>query len=66
MKEIPLGELRRVRVPRPPRDEQATVAALMNIAAEAERRERAGVSALQSVKAGLLQDLLTGKVRVSV
>lgn len=64
LQEVPLGGLRQVRVPIPPTDEQERIAGLldsieMRVASAARR-----LSGLGTLKKALMQDLLTGRVRV--
>lgn len=60
-----LGRFRALRIAVPPLREQQQLAAILNAADEPRRAQEAALGQLQQVKAGLLQDLLTGKVRVS-
>ena len=53
-------------IPRPPLDEQRRIAEATTHFRQAHRAAVAEVEALRKTKTGLLQDLLTGKVRVSV
>lgn len=62
---ITLRELRRVPVPIPPIDEQLRIVARVKALDEALLAIEAEVAVLQRLKSGLLQDLLTGKVRVT-
>lgn len=54
------------RIAVPPEPEQAAIVARVESAANAEASAAATLDRQQRLKAGLLQDLLTGKVRVSV
>ncbi|MCP3963944.1 MAG: hypothetical protein GY719_39420 [bacterium] len=60
------GDLRALPVPVPPPDEQSAIAARLLAVDEKVRAGERSIEQLQQVKAGLLQDLLTGKVRVTV
>lgn len=55
-----------IRIPFPPPDEQSAIAARLLAVDEKVRAGEQSIEQLQQVKAGLLQDLLTGKVRVTV
>lgn len=61
-----LGRFRQLLIAVPPLEEQREIAAILNAADAPRRNNEADLDQLQQVKAGLLQDLLTGKVRVSV
>ncbi|WP_425259040.1 restriction endonuclease subunit S (plasmid) [Rubrivivax sp. RP6-9] len=54
------------KVPVPPRDEQQTIAARLEVAAEWVRRSDEYAARLRNEKAALLADLLTGKRRVRI
>ncbi len=60
------SEFLRLRIPLPPMDEQARVVAAFSKLNTGIQKNEKVVRRFQQVKAGLLQDLLTGKVRVSV
>ena len=64
--DLQLGVLGRFLTPVPPIDEQNQLIALAKTVSEKLGSERQSVSKLQRLKAGLMQDLLTGKVRVNV
>ena len=65
-KRINLGEIRKFRVPVPPRAEPLAIAEKLRSFENALQTARQESMKLKVVKQGLLQDLLTGKVRVSV
>jgi len=65
-KRINLGDIRKFKVPVVPVEEQRAVEAAIFSVDVGIRGADARVANLRQVKAGLLQDLLTGKVRVSV
>lgn len=58
--------LRRMLIPRPPRDEQDEIASLIEAADANVRGVRSEITALERLKRSLLQNLLTGRVRVRV
>jgi type I restriction enzyme S subunit len=58
--------LRRMLIPRPPRDEQDEIASLIEAADANMRGVRSEITALERLKQSLLQNLLTGRVRVRV
>jgi type I restriction enzyme S subunit len=53
-----------VKVPHPPREEQDRIVERLQAVEEKISRERERKHHLQDLKHGLMQDLLTGKVRV--
>ena len=59
LKEIPLAELRRVRVLIPPKDEQKKIAEILGSVDEAIQATQAVIDQTRKVKQGLLQQLLT-------
>lgn len=59
------GTLRELRCPLPSLDEQREIMCRLDAVASAEQSQEKAVERLRSLKSGLLQDLLTGKVRVS-
>jgi type I restriction enzyme S subunit len=59
------GTLRELRCPLPSLDEQKEIMFRLDAVASAEQRQEKAVERLRSLKSGLLQDLLTGKVRVT-
>ena len=59
-------ELNRMVIAVPPLPEQDEIVGHLSEIQASEHSEKAKIAALQKVKAGLLQDLLTGKVRVTV
>jgi type I restriction enzyme, S subunit len=66
LQEIPLKELRRVELPLPCKNEQIKIASIVkSINVEIDSQENK-LTQLQRLKKGLMQDLLTGKVRVKV
>ncbi len=66
IKTIGLGYFKKLRVPLPPRFEQDGIAERLLCHDQSIWQNETQLAAIQQVKAGLLQDLLTGKVRVSV
>jgi len=60
------GTLKSLPVPIPPLSEQQAIMERIDALSDAERSAEQTLGAVVRVKAGLLQDLLTGKVRVSV
>lgn len=65
-KNINLEDLRPLNIPLPSRDEQQKIADIYESFDHQIARETAYVEKLRSEKTGLMQDLLTGKVRVKV
>ena len=65
LKEIPLSGLRKVLLPVPPTTEQKRLAALLDSTQFSEKINMDKVEFLQSVKRGLMQNLLSGSVRVT-
>jgi len=64
--EITLGTLRKVPIPYPEQlEEQQRIAEKLDKISEKLEQERAYLSELKDLKRGLMQDLLTGKVRVN-
>jgi type I restriction enzyme S subunit len=61
---INLGEVRRIPVVVPPREEQAAIAAIISTAEERVEAEEGVLECLLKLKSGLMTDLLTGRVRV--
>jgi type I restriction enzyme, S subunit len=59
------GELKRLPVPVPPLHEQDAIMASLGSVSATEIMEQAALERLGRAKSGLLQDLLTGRVRVS-
>lgn len=65
LKEIPLNQLRKVLVPIPSSEkEQAKIAEYLDRVLAGERAHQEKLSQLQQTKRGLMQDLLSGAVRV--
>ena len=64
-REITLARLRKLRLPRPPLAEQEAIVDRLEGVEAVDRSSSAQLDLLHHLKAGLLQDLLTGKVRVS-
>jgi type I restriction enzyme S subunit len=64
VKGINLGDVRRIPIMLPPREEQETVSESLDAAAERIRCEVARARSLRLIRSGLLDDLLKGKVRV--
>ncbi|MEL7170385.1 MAG: restriction endonuclease subunit S, partial [Bacteroidota bacterium] len=65
IKTIGLGYFKRLRVPLPPKPEQDAIAEQLFSHDECIDAELRQLEGLQQIKAGLLQDLLTGAVRVA-
>jgi type I restriction enzyme S subunit len=65
-KRIDLQHIRRLKVPFPPLMEQQEIASILSTIDEKTGTERQEKEALKSLKKGLMNDLLTGKVRVRV
>jgi len=66
VKGINIAEVRKLPIPMPSLEEQSRLASIWDSAEEALQATLTKISAVQRTKAGLLQDLLTGKVRVTV
>jgi type I restriction enzyme S subunit len=62
---VNIEDIRRFRIPKPPYPEQAAIADAVEPLIVTIREGKEQLPALHRLKAGLLQDLLTGKVRVS-
>ena len=63
--EVTLGTLRKVPIPYPERlEEQQRIAEKLDKISEKLERERSYLAELKDLKRGLMQDLLTGKIRV--
>ncbi len=62
---INLASLRRLKVPVPPRDEQKAIVSVVEGARSAAAQSEGRLNHLLTLKRGLLQDLLTGRVRVT-
>ncbi len=62
---VNLKDLRTTVVPIPPVDEQKTIAACIERLAERMETEKSELRKLKSAKTGLMDDLLTGRVRVT-
>ncbi len=65
-REITLKELRRIKIPIPKINEQKQIASILSKVDEQIQDNKKELKHLQELKKGLMQDLLTGKVRVSV
>jgi type I restriction enzyme S subunit len=61
-----LGYVERYEIALPPLKEQQTIALILSAVDEKSDKERKTKRALESLETGLMQDLLTGKVRVTV
>ena len=57
--------LKRLRLPVPPIEQQKQIASVLDACASVEVHHRAVLDKLECLKRGLMQDLLTGKVRVA-
>jgi type I restriction enzyme S subunit len=66
LQEIPLGNLRNVYIPLPPNEEQIKISKTIDSVEENLTKRRSKLKNYQSLKKALMQDLLTGKVRVKV
>lgn len=66
LQEIPLSNLRDVDIPVPPRHEQIKIVTLLNAIENRLNIHVSKLSVVEKLKKALMQDLLTGKVRVSV
>ena len=64
--EVSIGVLRRVLIPLPSLDEQRRIVDAYDSIENAVWGEQEGLSRLRLVKAGLMDDLLTGRVRVNI
>jgi len=65
-KVLNLGELRNLSIIYPPLPEQKKIASILTSVDEVIEKIQSQIDKLQSLKKSLMQDLLTGKVRVSV
>lgn len=65
-KEVTLASLRKLQITLPPLDEQAEIASIMDSIENKLHGSEDKFEHLQSLKKALMQDLLTGKVRVKV
>jgi len=63
LKEIPIGELKKVQIPVPPLAEQKTIAEILGNWDEAIEKIEKLIEAKKKLKKGLMQQLLTGKKR---
>lgn len=63
---IALGTIRKIKVPLPIKREQEEITLILNSVEEKKRLEKEKLLILNRKKKGLMQDLLTGKVRVKV
>ena len=63
---INLGDVRRISVAYPPENEQSLIGNVLEAEENYVRREKSYLNKLQTQKTGLMQDLLTGKVRVKI
>lgn len=66
LQEIPLGNLRNVQVPVPSKEEQLKISNGIDSVEGLLRRKNQKLSSIKKLKKALMQDLLTGKVRVQV
>jgi hypothetical protein len=66
MKNISQNEIRSVRIPLPHVTEQRRIVAIIESTERAVARERDKLAKLRKVKRGLMEDLLTGRVRMAV
>lgn len=65
-KRLPTQELHSMRIPKPPLSEQIRIADILNSIDDKITAQEKELERLQILKKGLMQDLLTGKVRVKV
>jgi type I restriction enzyme S subunit len=63
---VGMTELRKISIPIPPLDEQMEIVSILTSVDQMHQNERQRLSQLQTIKKGLMQSLLTGKVRVKV
>lgn len=63
---VGMTELRKINIPIPPLDEQMEIVSILTSVDQKYQNERQKLSQLQTIKKGLMQVLLTGKVRVKV
>jgi type I restriction enzyme, S subunit len=66
LQEIPLGNLRGVSIPLPPVEEQKQISKTLDSLEETIIQKKLKLNNYQSIKKALMQDLLTGKVRVNI
>jgi type I restriction enzyme S subunit len=64
--EVSIGVLRKVLIPLPPVGEQRQIVEATSAIERSMRREQQGLAKLRLLKAALMDDLLTGRVRVKV
>jgi type I restriction enzyme S subunit len=62
---VKVGDIRRLRIPIPPRDEQVQIVQAYGVSQARLASEQALSAKLQQQKSGLMDDLLTGRVRVT-
>src|SRR5262249_27939000 len=62
---INLAEIRRLMLPRPSPEEQKLIAETLETLVSRQQRESESVAKLRLLKQGLMEDLLTGRVRVT-
>lgn len=62
---ISLGNLKNILIPLPPLPEQQRIASILSQIDEVIEKEQAYKEKLEGIKKGLMEDLLTGKVRVN-
>lgn len=63
-KRVSLTDLRTIRLPRPPYREQIRIGEVIGLQREKMEKEKQYRGKLETLKTGLMQDLLTGRVRV--
>lgn len=63
---VGMTELRKISIPIPPLDEQMEIVSILTSVDQMHQNELERLSQLQNIKKGLMQSLLTGKVRVKV
>lgn len=63
---VGMTELRKISIPIPPLDEQMEIVSILTSVDQMHQNELQRLSQLQNIKKGLMQSLLTGKVRVRV
>jgi type I restriction enzyme S subunit len=62
---VRVGDIRRLPIPIPPLEEQKSIATALGALSRRERSEMAELEKLRLLNLGLMEDLLTGRVRVT-